>query len=128
MKFLDQAKIYIKAGNGGSGSASFRREKYVEFGGPNGGNGGKGGNVIFEIDSNLNTLIDFRYQQHFKAQNGKNGKGKNQTGGNGKDIIIKVPPGTEIYNEDKTVLLYDLVDKNQKITLAYGGNLSLIHI
>ena len=122
MKFLDQAKICIASGKGGNGCVSFRREKYVEFGGPNGGNGGKGGNVIFEIDSNLNTLIDFRYQQHFKAQNGKNGKGKNQTGGNGKDIIIKVPPGTEIYNEDKTVLLYDLVDKSQKITLAYGGN------
>ncbi|PPR45228.1 MAG: GTPase Obg/CgtA [Alphaproteobacteria bacterium MarineAlpha5_Bin6] len=122
MKFLDQAKIHIASGKGGNGCVSFRREKYVEFGGPNGGNGGKGGNVIFETDPNLNTLIDYRYQQHFKAQNGENGKGKNQTGSNGRNIIIKVPPGTEIYNEDKTVLLYDLIKPNQKTTLAYGGN------
>ncbi len=122
MKFLDQAKIYVASGKGGNGCVSFRREKYVEFGGPNGGNGGKGGDVIFQADSNLNTLIDFRYQQHFKAQNGQNGKGKNQTGSNGKNIIIKVPPGTEIYNENKNVLLHDLVDHDQKITFAYGGN------
>ena len=96
MKFLDQAKINIASGKGGRGCVSFRREKYVEFGGPNGGNGGKGGNVIFVTDPNLNTLIDFRYQQHFKAKKGKDGKGKNQTGAAGKDLIIKVPPGTEI--------------------------------
>ena len=121
MKFLDQAKIYIAAGKGGNGCVSFRREKYVEHGGPNGGNGGKGGDIIFIADPNLNTLIDFRYQQHFKAKKGGDGKGKNQTGAYGHDLIIKVPPGTEIYNEDKNVLLADLTNKDQKITLAYGG-------
>ena len=121
MKFLDQAKIYISSGKGGNGCVSFRREKYIEYGGPNGGDGGKGGDVIFDTDLNLNTLIDFRYQQHFKAKNGKNGKGKNQTGAKGQDLIIKVPPGTEIYNKNKTVLLADLVKQDQKITLAFGG-------
>tara|TARA_B100000029_G_scaffold490045_1_gene548552 strand:+ start:40 stop:1032 length:993 start_codon:yes stop_codon:yes gene_type:complete len=121
MKFLDQAKIYISSGKGGDGCVSFRREKFVEYGGPNGGNGGKGGNVIFITEPNLNTLIDFRYQQHFKAEKGKNGKGKNMTGANGEDLIVKVPPGTEIYNEDKSVLLADLKNIGQKITLAYGG-------
>ena len=122
MKFLDQAKIFIASGNGGDGCASFRREKYIEYGGPNGGDGGKGGDIIFVVDENLNTLIDFRYQQHFKAKRGENGKGKNQTGADGKNLIIKVPPGTEIYNEDKSVLLYDLVEKNQKIIFSRGGN------
>jgi len=122
MKFLDQAKIYICSGKGGRGCVSFRREKYIEYGGPNGGNGGKGGDVIFITDNNLNTLIDFRYQQHFKAKKGEDGKGKNQTGAGGKDLVIKVPPGTEIYNEDKSVLLTDLTKKNQKIKLATGGN------
>ena len=121
MKFLDQAKIYIASGKGGRGCVSFRREKYIEFGGPNGGNGGKGGNVIFVTDPNLNTLIDFRYQQHFKAKKGRDGKGKNQTGAAGEDLIIKVPPGTEIYDEDKTVLLADLIKQGQKVTLANGG-------
>ena len=121
MKFLDHAKIYIASGKGGKGCVSFRREKYIEYGGPNGGNGGKGGDVIFVTDPNLNTLIDFRYQQHFKAKKGGDGKGKNQTGAYGHDLIIKVPPGTEIYNEDKQVLLADLIRKDQKITLAYGG-------
>ena len=122
MKFLDQAKIFISSGNGGDGCASFRREKYIEYGGPNGGDGGKGGDIIFLVDTNLNTLIDFRYQQHFKAKRGENGKGKNQTGADGNNLIIKVPPGTEIYNEDKTVLLFDLVEKNEKIVFAKGGN------
>ncbi len=122
MKFLDQAKIFIASGNGGDGCASFRREKYIEYGGPNGGDGGKGGDIIFEVDNNLNTLIDFRYQQHFKAKRGENGKGKNQTGANGENLIIKVPPGTEVYNEDKSVILFDLVEKNQKIVFAKGGN------
>ena len=122
MKFLDQAKIFIASGNGGDGCASFRREKYIEFGGPNGGDGGKGGDVIFSVDNNLNTLIDFRYQQHFKAKRGENGKGKNQTGADGKNLIIKVPPGTEIYNEDKSVLLFDLIGENEKIVFAKGGN------
>tara|TARA_B100000700_G_C14988170_1_gene829917 strand:- start:706 stop:1695 length:990 start_codon:yes stop_codon:yes gene_type:complete len=121
MKFLDQAKIYVASGKGGDGCVSFRREKYIEFGGPNGGDGGKGGDVIFVTENNLNTLIDFRYQQHFKAKKGGNGKGKNQTGASGGDIIIKVPPGTEIYNEDKSVLLADLVNQNQTYVVAKGG-------
>ena len=118
MKFLDQAKIYVTSGKGGRGCVSFRKEKYIEFGGPNGGNGGKGGNIIIVEDPNLNTLIDFRYQQHFKAKKGENGKGQNQTGANGKNIIIKVPPGTQIFNEDKSVLLADLVEKNDQIIIA----------
>jgi len=121
MKFLDQAKIYIASGAGGNGCVSFRKEKYVEFGGPDGGNGGKGGDVIFVTDPNLNTLIDFRFQQHYKAKKGENGKGKNKTGSSGSDIIIKVPPGTEVYNEDKTTLLADLTKTDQKIILAFGG-------
>ena len=121
MKFLDQAKIYIKPGKGGKGCVSFRKEKYIEFGGPNGGNGGKGGDIIFITEPNLNTLIDFRYQQHYKAKNGENGKGKNQTGADGKDLIIKVPPGTEIYNEDKKVMLANLEKKDQKTIIAFGG-------
>jgi GTPase len=121
MKFLDQAKIYIASGKGGRGCVSFRREKYIEYGGPNGGNGGKGGNVIFITDPNLNTLIDFRYQQHFKAKKGEDGKSKNQTGASGKDLVIKVPPGTEIYNDDKSVLIADLINKDQEIKLAEGG-------
>ena len=122
MKFLDQAKIYIASGNGGDGCASFRREKYIEFGGPNGGDGGKGGNIIFKVDDNLNTLIDFRYQQHVKAKKGENGRGKNQTGANGSNMVIKVPPGTEIYNEDKTVLLTDLTKIDEEYILLKGGN------
>ena len=122
MKFLDQAKIYVSSGKGGKGGLSFRREKYIEFGGPDGGNGGKGGDAIIIIDTNLNTLIDFRYQQHFRAKNGGAGKGKNQTGANGKDIIIKAPPGTQVYNEDKTVMLADLVNKDDQIIIATGGS------
>ena len=121
MKFLDQAKIYIASGAGGNGCVSFRKEKYVEFGGPDGGNGGKGGDVIFVTDPNLNTLIDFRFQQHYKAKKGENGKGKNKTGSSGSDIIIKVPPGTEVYNENNSVLLADLTNNEQKVTLAFGG-------
>ncbi len=121
MKFLDQAKIYVASGKGGKGCVSFRREKYVEFGGPNGGDGGKGGNVVFLTDQNLNTLIDFRYQQHFKAKKGQDGMGKNKTGANGDDIVIKVPPGTEIHNEDKTVLLAELLENNKKYIFLNGG-------
>ena len=121
MKFLDQAKIFVASGKGGRGSVSFRKEKYVEFGGPDGGNGGKGGDVVIIVETNLNTLIDFRYQQHFKAKKGEGGKGKNQTGSNGDNLIIKVPPGTQVYNEDKTVLLADLVDKKDQIVIATGG-------
>ena len=105
MKFLDQAKIYIKAGNGGSGSSSFRREKYIEYGGPDGGDGGTGGSVIFESERNLNTLIDFRYKQHFNAENGKSGSKKNKTGGGGKDLVLKVPTGTQIFEEDNNLSL-----------------------
>jgi len=121
MKFLDQAKIYIASGKGGRGCVSFRREKYIEYGGPNGGNGGRGGNIVIVTDPNLNTLIDFRYQQHFKAKKGGDGKGKNQTGAGGEDLVIKVPPGTEIYNDDKSVLLADLTKKDQKMIFATGG-------
>jgi len=122
MKFLDQAKIYVVSGKGGRGCVSFRKEKYIEFGGPDGGNGGKGGDVIITVNTNLNTLIDFRYQQHLKAKNGESGKRKNQTGSNGDDCIINVPPGTQIYNEDKSVLLADLVNKSDQIIIAIGGH------
>ena len=122
MKFLDQAKIYIKAGNGGHGSVSFRREKFIEFGGPDGGDGGRGGDVIAECVQNLNTLIDYRYQQHFKAKSGTPGMGKNRSGPNGADVVIKVPPGTEIYAEDNETLLADLQEPGQRVTLAKGGN------
>ena len=121
MKFLDQAKINIKAGNGGSGSASFRREKFVEFGGPDGGDGGDGGSIIFESDRNLNTLIDFRYSQHFKAQPGKPGSKRNRTGANGKDLVLKVPTGTQIYEEDNNTLIYDFTKNKEKCLVASGG-------
>jgi GTP-binding protein len=121
MKFLDQAKIYVASGKGGKGCVSFRREKYIEYGGPNGGDGGRGGDVVFITDQNLNTLIDFRYQQHFKAMKGRDGMGKNKTGASGNDTVIKVPPGTEIYNEDKSVLLLDLIENNQKHIFLRGG-------
>jgi len=121
MKFLDQAKIYIKAGNGGSGSASFRREKFIEFGGPDGGDGGHGGSVIFISDKNLNTLIDFRYRQHFKAEKGQDGKGKKKTGRSGKDLILKVPVGTQIFEEDNNTLIEDLTKSEQKVIIANGG-------
>tara|TARA_B100000029_G_scaffold513536_1_gene613431 strand:+ start:821 stop:1810 length:990 start_codon:yes stop_codon:yes gene_type:complete len=121
MKFLDQAKIYIKAGDGGSGSASFRREKFIEFGGPDGGDGGEGGSVIFVASKNLNTLIDYRYQQHFKAENGENGKGKKKTGKSGKDLFLRVPIGTQIFEEDNNTLIEDLTESEQKITIASGG-------
>lgn len=122
MKFLDQAKIYIKSGDGGNGAVAFRREKYIEFGGPDGGDGGKGGDIIFEAVDNLNTLIDFRYTQHFRAKKGQNGAGANKTGGNANDICIKVPVGTQIFDEDKETLLADLDKKNKKITLCRGGD------
>ena len=121
MKFLDQAKIYIKAGDGGAGSASFRREKYIEFGGPDGGDGGNGGSVILESEGNLNTLIDFRYRQHFKAETGKSGSKKNKTGAGGKDLILKVPVGTQIYEEDNNTLIYDLTKNKERFVVATGG-------
>ena len=121
MKFLDQAKIYIKAGNGGSGSASFRREKFIEYGGPDGGDGGDGGSIIVESDRNLNTLIDYRYAQHFKAQHGKQGSKRNRTGANGKDLILKVPVGTQIYEEDNNALIYDFIEGRERYVVASGG-------
>ena len=121
MKFLDQAKIYVEAGSGGSGSASFRREKFVEFGGPDGGDGGDGGSVIFSTSKNLNTLIDFRYRQHFKAARGEDGKGKKKTGKNGKDLILKIPIGTQIFEEDNNTLIEDLNKPEQKLIIAKGG-------
>ncbi len=121
MKFLDQAKIYIKAGNGGPGSASFRREKFVEYGGPDGGDGGDGGSIIVQSDRNLNTLIDFRYAQHFKAQHGKPGSKRNKTGANGEDLILKVPLGTQVFEEDNNTLIYDFTKNKEKYLVASGG-------
>lgn len=121
MKFLDEAKIYIKAGDGGNGACSFRHEKFLEFGGPDGGFGGNGGDVIFEAVQNLNTLIDFRYQQHFKAERGKNGAGRNCTGASGEDLIIKVPLGTQIIANDNETLLADMMEPGQKYIAAHGG-------
>ena len=121
MKFLDQAKIYIKAGNGGSGSASFRREKFIEYGGPDGGDGGNGGSIIVQSDRNLNTLIDFRYAQHFKAQHGRPGSKRNKTGGNGDDLILKVPLGTQIFEEYNNTLIYDFTSNKEKYLVASGG-------
>jgi GTP-binding protein len=125
MKFLDQAKIYVKAGNGGSGSASFRREKFIEFGGPDGGDGGVGGSIILVAKENLNTLIDFRYQQHFKAEKGQNGMGKKKTGRNGKDLVLNVPIGTQIFEEDNNTLIEDLKKIDEKVIIAKGGGRGL---
>ena len=122
MKFLDQAKIFVKSGDGGRGCVSFRREKYIEFGGPNGGDGGKGGSVIFEAVENLNTLIDFRYQQHFKAQRGQHGMGSEMSGAKGEDLIIKVPVGTEIVAEDGETVLADMTEPGQRFLIAKGGD------
>ena len=121
MKFLDQVKIYVKAGNGGSGSPSFRREKFVEFGGPDGGDGGKGGTVILISERNLNTLIDYRYQQHFKAERGKDGSGKNKTGTGGEDLYLKVPLGTQVFEEDNKTLIYDFKSQKEEFLVASGG-------
>ena len=121
MKFLDQVKIYIKAGNGGDGSPSFRREKFIEYGGPDGGDGGKGGSVILRAEQNLNTLIDFRYQQHHKAKRGENGAGQNRTGKSGEDLILRVPLGTQVFEEDNKTLIYDFTKINEEFTAAAGG-------
>ncbi|WP_332713790.1 GTPase ObgE [Pelagibacterium mangrovi] len=122
MKFLDQAKVYIRSGTGGAGSIAFRREKFVEFGGPNGGNGGRGGDVIVECVDGLNTLIDYRYQQHFKAGTGTHGMGQNRTGADGADIILKVPVGTQIFEDDGETLIADFTEVGQRQTLLEGGN------
>ena len=121
MKFLDQVKIFVKAGDGGSGSPSFRREKFIEFGGPDGGDGGKGGSIILKSERNLNTLIDFRYQQHFKAERGGNGSGKNKTGRGGKNLYLKVPIGTQVLEEDNKTVIYDFKKENEEFVLANGG-------
>ncbi|ATO56959.1 GTPase ObgE [Bartonella sp. 1-1C] len=122
MKFLDQAKVYIRSGNGGAGAVSFRREKFIEFGGPDGGNGGRGGDVWALVVDGLNTLIDYRYQQHFRAKTGGHGKGRNMTGVKGDDVILKVPVGTQIFEEDNKTLICDLVEVGQRYRLAKGGN------
>ncbi|MCD7061442.1 GTPase ObgE [Pelagibacterium xiamenense] len=122
MKFLDQAKVYVRSGNGGAGAVAFRREKYVEFGGPNGGDGGRGGDVIVECVDGLNTLIDYRYQQHFKAGTGTHGMGSNRTGPDGKDVILKVPVGTQILEEDNETLIADFTEVGQRAVLLKGGN------
>jgi GTP-binding protein len=122
MKFLDEAKVYIRSGDGGNGCVSFRREKFIEYGGPNGGDGGKGGDVVAEVVEGLNTLIDYRYQQHFTAKNGRAGMGKDRHGANGPDVVLKVPVGTQIYEEDGETLLADLTESGQRIVLSRGGN------
>src|SRR6516225_7071865 len=122
MKFLDQAKVYIRSGDGGNGCVAFRREKFIEFGGPSGGDGGRGGDVVIETVDGLNTLIDYRYQQHFKAQKGENGMGKDRHGANGKSIVLKVPVGTQVFDEDKTTLIHDFTRLGEKFLLAEGGN------
>ena len=122
MKFLDEAKVYIRSGDGGNGCVSFRREKFIEFGGPNGGDGGNGGDVVAEAVDGLNTLIDYRYQQHFTAKNGRGGMGKDRHGANGADAVLKVPVGTQIYEEDGETLLADLTTAGQRLVLAHGGN------
>jgi GTP-binding protein len=122
MKFLDQAKIFIRSGNGGAGCVSFRREKFIEFGGPDGGDGGRGGDVWVECVEGLNTLIDYRYQQHFKAKSGVHGMGKNRTGANGADVVLKVPKGTQVLDEDGETLIADLTEVGERVRLAKGGN------
>tara|TARA_B100002052_G_C15775687_1_gene549185 strand:- start:8 stop:991 length:984 start_codon:yes stop_codon:yes gene_type:complete len=121
MKFLDQVKIYVKAGDGGSGSPSFRREKFIEFGGPDGGDGGKGGSVILRSERNLNTLIDYRYQQHHKAERGTDGAGKKRTGRSGRDLFLKVPVGTQVFEEDNKTLIFDFKKQGDDFVVANGG-------
>ena len=121
MKFLDQVKIYVKAGNGGHGSPSFRREKFIEYGGPDGGDGGNGGSIILKAEQNLNTLIDYRYQQHHKAKRGDNGSGQNRTGKSGDDLVLKVPLGTQVFEEDNKTLIYDFIKIGEEFVVAAGG-------
>ena len=122
MKFLDQAKVYIRSGDGGAGSVSFRREKFIEFGGPDGGDGGRGGDVWIEAVDGLNTLIDYRYQQHFRAKTGVHGMGRNKTGARGADVTLKVPAGTQVFAEDNETLICDLTEVGQRFRIAKGGN------
>jgi len=122
MKFLDEAKIYLRSGDGGNGCVSFRREKFVEFGGPDGGDGGRGGDLVFECATDLNTLIDFRYKQHFKAPRGTDGMGRNRSGPSGKALVVKVPPGTQVFDEDRETLLCDITTPGQRVVFLKGGN------
>ena len=122
MKFLDEAKVYVRSGDGGNGCVAFRREKFIEFGGPSGGNGGRGGDVVIEAVDGLNTLIDYRYQQHFKAGRGENGMGKDRHGATGKAIVLKVPVGTQVYDEDRETLIRDFTKLGERFVLAAGGN------
>jgi len=122
MKFLDQAKVYIRSGDGGGGAVSFLREKFVEFGGPNGGNGGRGGDVVLECVDGLNTLIDYRYQQHFKAKTGTHGMGKQRTGADGEDTVLRVPVGTQVFEDDNETLIADMTEVGQRVVLLSGGN------
>src|SRR3712207_8984091 len=122
MQFLDQAKIYVRSGDGGAGSVSFRREKFIEFGGPDGGDGGRSGDVWAEAVDGLNTLIDYRYQQHFRAKTGIHGMGRNRTGAKGADVVLKVPAGTQVFAEDNETLICDLTEPGQRFLLAEGGN------
>jgi len=122
MKFLDQARVYVRSGDGGAGSVSFRREKFIEFGGPDGGDGGRGGDVVVECAAGLNTLIDFRYQQHFKAKTGMHGMGKNRAGGRGADVVLKVPVGTQVFDEETGAMLADLTREGERVVVAKGGN------
>src|SRR6476660_8952397 len=122
MQFLDQTKVYVRSGDGGNGCVSFRREKFVEFGGPDGGDGGRGGDVLAECVANLNTLLDYRYQQHFKAKKGGNGMGQNRTGAGGADVVLKLPPGTQIFEEDGETLIADLTNPGDRVVLLRGGN------
>jgi len=121
MKFLDQVKIYVKAGNGGHGSPSFRREKFIEYGGPDGGDGGRGGSIILRSERNLNTLIDYRFQQHHKGERGENGSGQNRTGRGGDDLFLKVPIGTQVFEEDNKTLIFDFKKEGEKFVVAKGG-------
>ncbi len=122
MQFLDEAKVHVRSGDGGNGAVSFRREKFVEFGGPDGGGGGRGGDVIVECAANLNTLLDYRYRQHFKATKGGHGMGQNRSGAKGADVVLQVPPGTQIFEEDGETLIVDLTKPGERIVLARGGN------
>ena len=122
MKFLDEAKVYVRSGDGGNGCVAFRREKFIEFGGPSGGNGGRGGDIVIEAVDGLNTLIDYRYQQHCRAKAGGNGMGKDRHGAGGAETVLKVPVGTQIFDDGKETMLADLTDIGQRVVLASGGN------
>ncbi|MBV8849696.1 MAG: GTPase ObgE [Methylobacteriaceae bacterium] len=122
MKFLDQARVYVRSGNGGAGALSFRREKFIEFGGPDGGDGGRGGDVVIEVADGLNTLIDFRYQQHFKAKTGGHGMGKNRAGARGADAVLRVPAGTQVFEEDGETMIADLTATGERVVVARGAN------